>query len=140
MLLAKQRHRRRTLHAAGRAWGRLLDITVGYGYRPWRAGIWLLALTLLGTLVFRGQHPVARNPADGPVFHALPYTLDLLTPIGASASATPGTGRPAVRSGLPTADRGRVAAHDDGRGGRHASAQPQLSRGVGMTSFLTGFP
>lgn len=36
----------------------------------------------LGALVFRRQHPVARNPADGPDFHALPYTLDLLIPIG----------------------------------------------------------
>jgi len=34
VLLAKQRHRRTTLRAPGRAIGRLLDATVGYGYRP----------------------------------------------------------------------------------------------------------
>ncbi|WP_431043636.1 oxidoreductase [Streptomyces sp. P1-3] len=82
VLLAKQRHRRRTLHPAGRAWGRLLDGTVGYGYRPWLAGIWLIALTLLGALVFRTASPVPNKPGEGPPFNAFVYTLDLLIPIG----------------------------------------------------------
>lgn len=32
-------------------------MTVGYGYRPWLAGIWLLALILLGTLSFGADSP-----------------------------------------------------------------------------------
>ncbi|MFJ9562200.1 oxidoreductase [Streptomyces fuscichromogenes] len=82
VLLAKQRHRRRTLPAAARVWGHLLDATVGYGYRPWLAGVWLLALTLLGTLSFgaRTPHPVGQGA--GAPFQPLVYTLDLLIPIG----------------------------------------------------------
>ncbi|MCC3653700.1 oxidoreductase [Streptomyces sp. S07_1.15] len=82
VLLAKQRHRRRTLRPAGRAWGYLLDGTVGYGYRPWLAGVWLAALALLGTGVFGAHTPVAAQPGEGAPFSALVYTLDLLIPIG----------------------------------------------------------
>jgi hypothetical protein len=82
VLLAKQRHRRRTLHPAGRAWGHLLDVTVGYGYRPWLAGLWLSALTLLGTLTFGAHTPTPTKPGEGPPFRAFIYTLDLLIPIG----------------------------------------------------------
>ncbi|WP_347877118.1 hypothetical protein [Streptomyces albus] len=82
VLLAKQRHRRRTLRPAGRAWGHLLDGTVGYGYRPWLAGVWLLALALLGTGVFSAHEPVATQPGEGAPFSAVVYTLDLLIPIG----------------------------------------------------------
>ncbi|MFG2555033.1 oxidoreductase [Streptomyces sp. NPDC048581] len=82
VLLAKQRHRRRTLRPAARAWGQLLDATVGYGYRPWLAGIWLLALTLLGTLVFRAHSPTPVKPGEGAPFQPFVYTLDLLIPIG----------------------------------------------------------
>ncbi|MER7181355.1 oxidoreductase [Streptomyces hyaluromycini] len=88
VLLAKQRHRRHTLPPAARLWGHLLDVTVGYGYRPWLAGVWLLALTLLGTLSFRGHspHPVQRG--EGAPFQPLVYTLDLLIPIGGLGQRT----------------------------------------------------
>ncbi|MFF8837392.1 oxidoreductase [Streptomyces sp. NPDC015130] len=82
VLLAKQRHRRRTLSLASRAWGRLLDVTVGYGYRPWLAGIWLLALVLLGALSFRTDTPHPVKQGEGAPFQPLVYTLDLLIPIG----------------------------------------------------------
>ncbi|GAA3633367.1 oxidoreductase [Streptomyces chitinivorans] len=82
VLLAKQRHRRRILHPAARAWGHLLDATVGYGYRPWLAGVWLLALTLLGTLSFAAHSPEPVKRDEGAPFHPLVYTLDLLIPIG----------------------------------------------------------
>ncbi|MFE2584896.1 oxidoreductase [Streptomyces sp. NPDC059378] len=81
-LLAKQRHRRRTLQPPARVWGHLLDMTVGYGYRPWLAGVWLLALTLLGTLCF-GTHSLKPiEQGKGAPFQPLVYTLDLLIPIG----------------------------------------------------------
>ncbi|GHG94566.1 oxidoreductase [Streptomyces lanatus] len=88
VLLAKQRHRRGTLRPAARAWGHLLDATVGYGYRPWLAGVWLLTLTLLGSLVFRAHTPTAVKPGEGAPFQPLVYTLDLLIPIGGLGQRT----------------------------------------------------
>ncbi|MGW7547043.1 oxidoreductase [Streptomyces sp. NPDC054770] len=88
VLLAKQRHRRQTLPRIARAWGHLLDVTVGYGYRPWLAGVWLLALTLLGTLSFRTHSPTPVQRGEGAPFQPLVYTLDLLIPIGGLGQRT----------------------------------------------------
>ncbi|MEL5953867.1 hypothetical protein AADR41_03565 [Streptomyces sp. CLV115] len=88
VLLAKQRHRRRTLHPAAQMWGHMLDVTVGYGYRPWLAGIWLLALTLLGDLAFRTQSPIPVKEGEGAPFQPLAYTIDLLIPIGGLGQRT----------------------------------------------------
>ncbi|GAA2795510.1 oxidoreductase [Kitasatospora paracochleata] len=82
VLLAKQRRRRRTLHPLGRLWGRLMDVTVGYGYRPWQAGLWLLVLTALGTVLFRHGTATPVQAGQGAPFNPLIYTLDLLIPIG----------------------------------------------------------
>ncbi len=82
VLLAKQRHRRGTLSPAARVWGHLLDVTVGYGYRPWLAGVWLLVLTLLGALAFDTRSPTPVKPDEGAPFQPFVYTLDLLIPIG----------------------------------------------------------
>jgi len=83
VLLAKQRHRRTTLRVPGRAIGRLLNATVGYGYRPWLAAIWLALLLTAGTVVYSidQPHPLPGGPV--PPFNAFAYTLDLLIPIGA---------------------------------------------------------
>lgn len=81
VLLAKQRHQWRNLGWYARVWGRLQDITVGYGYRPLRAAGCLVALLLLGTAVF-GGHPPPPVAGDGaPAFSPLVYALDLLLPI-----------------------------------------------------------
>ncbi|QNS03938.1 oxidoreductase [Streptomyces xanthii] len=82
VLLVRERRRRATLGPAGRIWGGLLDATVGYGYRPWLAGIWLALLTLLGSLVFRAHTPVPNKPGEGPPFQPVAYALDLLIPVG----------------------------------------------------------
>ncbi|WP_407563844.1 oxidoreductase [Streptomyces sp. 184] len=82
VLLAKQRARRRTLRPAGRAWSLLLDGTVGFGYRPWLAGLWLAALTLLGSLVFAAGDNRPVREGEGPDFHPFVYALDLLIPVG----------------------------------------------------------
>ncbi|NMO52713.1 hypothetical protein HH310_16130 [Actinoplanes sp. TBRC 11911] len=79
VLLARQRRRRRGLTPPGQAWSLLQDILLGYGYRPGRAALWLLALTVAGTIVFTVDPP-ARGRA-GTTFHPLVYTLDLLLPI-----------------------------------------------------------
>lgn len=82
--LARQRARRGTLGFAGRLWGYLLDWIVGYGYRPWIAGVWFGLLLAGGAAVFAEQPPRAlREPAQQPHFNPLIYTFDLLVPIGA---------------------------------------------------------
>ncbi|MGW7568594.1 oxidoreductase [Streptomyces tendae] len=88
VLLARQRHRRRTLPPAARVWGHLLDATVGYGYRPWLAGVWLLALTSLGTLAFGTHSPDPVKQGEGAPFQPLVYTLDLLIPVGGLGQRT----------------------------------------------------
>ncbi|MFG2390698.1 oxidoreductase [Streptomyces lavendulae] len=82
VLLFKQRHRRRAMNPAGRLWSHVLDVTVGFGYRPWLAGVWLAALTALGTAVFGSRTPTPVQSGQGPRFSALVYSLDLLVPIG----------------------------------------------------------
>lgn len=82
VLLVRERRRRATRRGVSRVWGALLDVTVGYGYRPWIAGIWLALLTLLGSLVFHFHTPVANKQGEGPPFNPVAYTLDLLVPIG----------------------------------------------------------
>jgi hypothetical protein len=82
VLLAGERHRRDVLSLPGRWWGRLQDMTVGYGYRPVRAGGWLAALFTVGTVVFQWHKPRAADPGKAPDFVAPVYTLDLILPVG----------------------------------------------------------
>ncbi|WP_433382855.1 hypothetical protein ACQPZX_19760 [Actinoplanes sp. CA-142083] len=81
VLLAGERHRRETLTRLGRLWGHLQDATVGYGYRPGRAVAWLLALLLVGAVVFQADPPRAAEPAKAPAFTAVAYAADLILPV-----------------------------------------------------------
>lgn len=82
--LVKQRARRSTLGIGPRAAGYLLDGTVGYGYRPWRAAGWFALLAAVGTAVFSSVPPHTLRPPDQrPHFNAFIYTIDLLVPIPA---------------------------------------------------------
>ncbi|MEV4108135.1 hypothetical protein [Nonomuraea sp. NPDC049695] len=81
--LAKLRARRQTQGLRSRTWGRLLDVAVGYGYRPWLAGMWFTLLLTLGTIVFGLNPPRALKPSESPDFNAFAYTFDLLLPIPA---------------------------------------------------------
>ena len=81
VLLTAQRMRRRTLGPAGRAYGVLLDVTVGYGYRPWRAGAWLLGFLAAGSAYFAGHRPAPLPAYGGLHFNPVVYTLDLLVPL-----------------------------------------------------------
>ncbi|GHE32804.1 oxidoreductase [Streptosporangium violaceochromogenes] len=81
VLLAKQRRRRRTLKPTGRVWGRLLDLVVGYGYRPWLAGLWVAVLLTAGTVVFAAVRPAQIDPEEIRNFQPFVYTLDLLVPV-----------------------------------------------------------
>jgi hypothetical protein len=82
VLLAGERHRCDTLSLPGRWWGRLQDVTVGYGYRPVRAGLWLAVLFTIGAVVFKLYPPRAAEPARAPEFVAPVYALDLILPVG----------------------------------------------------------
>ncbi|MCK2214755.1 hypothetical protein MF672_013260 [Actinomadura sp. ATCC 31491] len=81
--LAKLRARRQTQGVGGRVWGRLLDVAVGYGYRPWLAGMWFALLLAIGTAVFAAVPPRALKPDESPHFNAFAYAFDLLLPLPA---------------------------------------------------------
>lgn len=81
--LAKLRARRQTQGLGGRMWGRLLDVAVGYGYRPWLAGMWFTLLLAIGTVVFGLNPPRPLKPAESPDFNSFAYTFDLLLPLPA---------------------------------------------------------
>ncbi|MEU6989438.1 membrane-associated oxidoreductase [Streptomyces sp. NPDC046465] len=79
--LAKERRHRATLAWPARVWGHLQDVTVGYGFRPTRAAVWLLSLLLVGAVTYAVRQPTALKPEESPEFNPLFYTLDLLLPI-----------------------------------------------------------
>jgi hypothetical protein len=85
--IAKQRRRRHTLNWPSRVWNSLLWWTVGYGYRTWQAGLWLLGFLAVGAAIFGAAHPdamtVAKKTAGDtiPVFQPWIYSLDVLLPV-----------------------------------------------------------
>jgi len=84
--VAYERELRRAsgLRPAGRAWNAFLRWTVGYGYKPLRAVALLIALVVVGGLVFASFHAqsdlVASRPTH-PQFVASIYALDRLVPV-----------------------------------------------------------
>jgi hypothetical protein len=83
VLLARQRRRyfRHGTRPAAKAWGVLQEITVGHGYRPWLAVLWLAALITAGSFYFAAHPPQPASAAQHTAFDPLPYTIDLLVPI-----------------------------------------------------------
>ncbi|MFI0543836.1 membrane-associated oxidoreductase [Streptomyces sp. WSLK1-3] len=79
--LAKQRRHRATLAWYGRLWGHVQDATVGYGFHPLRACVWLVSLLAVGTAAYGLHHPPPLKADEAPHFNALFYTLDLLLPV-----------------------------------------------------------
>lgn len=87
-LLAKHRARRRSLGPGGRLWGLLLDWAVGYGFRPWLAGVWLAVLLGIGTVAYSIEQPRLVDVDERRTFNAFAYTLDLLNPLGTFGQRT----------------------------------------------------
>lgn len=81
VLYAKERRERADRSALGRTWGVLQDVTVAYGYRPWRAVIWMLVLLASGSITFALVPPPPLVAGQAPHFNPVIYTLDLLLPV-----------------------------------------------------------
>ena len=83
VLLARQRARYASPGTAliTKTWGLLQEVTVGYGYRPWLAGIWPIVLVTAGTLFFAAHPPAPANAAQHASFDSLPYTIGLVIPL-----------------------------------------------------------
>src|SRR5262249_48514793 len=100
VLIAKENVLR---HQAGlgrleRLWNRMLEVTIGYGYRPLRALWWMAGFVAVGTLPF-GLGSLARTvtptdpaasrafvesgttPSHYPPFNALVYSLENFLPV-----------------------------------------------------------
>lgn len=81
VLYAAERDDRSSKPWASRTWSLLQDITVGYGYRPFRAALWLLALVIAGSIIYAAIPPAPLNGSIAPHFNPVMYTLDLLLPV-----------------------------------------------------------
>jgi hypothetical protein len=79
--LEKQRRRHAELGWAGRVWGVVQEWTVGYGYRPWVAAVWLAVFWLLGTLWFAFNMMEKLDSDQNPVWNPPLLAMDLLLPI-----------------------------------------------------------
>jgi hypothetical protein len=81
VLRNKELRRHRQLGPAGRLWGWVQHVTVGFGYAPGRALLWLAALLALGTAYFAGHRLDPVNAGEAPTWQPLVYTLDLIVPL-----------------------------------------------------------
>jgi len=81
VLMAKQRRRTAAAGWVARWWGKLQDITVGYGYRPLRAATWLLLALTVGSVAFGLHQPAAVDPNSTKEFEPVIYALDVLLPL-----------------------------------------------------------
>jgi hypothetical protein len=81
VLYARERLQRRNRTPLARTWSFLQDITVAYGYQPWRAVLWLALLLAAGSTVFALNPPPPLQSSAAPHFNPVIYTLDLLLPV-----------------------------------------------------------
>jgi hypothetical protein len=81
VLYTRERLQRDAKAPLGRAWSLVQDVTVGYGYQPWRAALWLIALLAVGSVVFATAPPPPLQHAVTPHFIPVIYALDLLLPV-----------------------------------------------------------
>ena len=78
---ARERLQRKEVGVLRRIWGVVQDITLGYGYRPWRALAWLALMLIAGSITYYLAPPPAIQASAAPHFNPVIYTLDLLVPL-----------------------------------------------------------
>jgi hypothetical protein len=77
----KRRERKENLHGLSWVGSCLLDWLVGYGRRPWQAGIPCAALVALGCVLFSPKKMEPQKPKDAPrVYSRFWYSLGLFLP------------------------------------------------------------
>jgi hypothetical protein len=81
ILYARERLERNSQPPLARTWNFLQDVTVAYGYKPWRAAVWLALLLAVGSITFTINPPPPFQSGAAPQFSAVVYTLDLLLPV-----------------------------------------------------------
>jgi hypothetical protein len=81
VLYARERLQRQSMRRLARAWSTLQDVTVGYGFQPWRALAWLALLLAAGSITFALAPPPPLQAGATPHFNPFFYTLDLLLPV-----------------------------------------------------------
>jgi hypothetical protein len=81
VLYARERLQRRAGTPLARTWSLIQDVTVAYGYQPWRAVLWLALLLATGSVIFTAAPPPPLQPGAAPHFNPVTYTLDLLLPV-----------------------------------------------------------
>ena len=91
VLIAKQRRRQEDLGWPAKWWSWFLGLTVGYGYRLWLAGVWLIVLAVTGSLLFgevfdavangSGDLTPAKAADQVAPFQPVLYTVDVLLPV-----------------------------------------------------------
>ncbi|WP_280720023.1 hypothetical protein [Kitasatospora sp. MAP5-34] len=81
VLLAKQRAQRRQLPWWQRVPSHLLDLLVGYGYRPLRAIAWAVGLLAAASVYFAQVKPQHVSTEDHSVFNPVLFAADHLVPV-----------------------------------------------------------
>ncbi|WP_432993352.1 hypothetical protein [Dactylosporangium sp. CA-233914] len=82
VLRVRERLRHRAMGRLGALWGAVQDATIGFGYRPARALLWLVAVLAAGSGWFGWSGPLAAvKPGEVPTWDPVLYTLDLLVPL-----------------------------------------------------------
>lgn len=82
VLLVRERLRHQTMGRLGAAWGAIQNVGIGFGYRPVRALLWLMAVVAAGTGWFAFSGPLrAVKLGEAPTWDPFLYTLDVLVPL-----------------------------------------------------------
>jgi hypothetical protein len=82
VLRMRERRRHKAMGRLGACWGAVQDATIGFGYHPARALLWLVTVFAAGSAWFAWSGPLTPIKAgEAPVWDPLLYTLDLLVPL-----------------------------------------------------------
>ncbi|SDS96446.1 hypothetical protein SAMN04489716_2106 [Actinoplanes derwentensis] len=80
--VVRERRRHRAMGWAGAVWGAVQDAGIGFGYRPGRALLWLLAVVAGSTGWFAWSGPLRAVKADeAPTWDPFLYSVDILVPL-----------------------------------------------------------